>query len=114
MQGIAAHGLEVLLALANALSAWSASVSRAAQLSTHSSPRDAALRGTPSELAESGYWLLLAAGCQVESMQDTRLCNIVDERQLLDTLGRLVARVRAAHERFLLHSMLSVSTQPIC
>jgi hypothetical protein len=42
-------------------------------------------------------------------MQDTRLCNIVDERQLLDTLGRLVVRVRAAHECFRLHSMLSAS-----
>jgi hypothetical protein len=109
LQSIAAHGLEVLLALGNELSAWSASVSRAAQLSTHSTQRDAALRGTPSKLAESGYWLLLAAGCQVESMQNTRLCNIVDERQLLDTLGRLVVRVRTEHERFLLHSMLSSS-----
>ena len=115
MQGIAAHGLEVLLALESELSAWSASVRRAAQHSTHSTQRDAALRGTPSELSETGTWLLLAAGSLLLFLRITHLCNTVDERQLLDIMGRLVVRVRAAHKRFLLRSMLSsLPTQPIC
>ena len=67
------------------------------------------MRGTPFELSETGYWLLLAAGCLLLFMQDTHLCNIVDERQLLDTLGRLIVRVRAAYNCFLLHNMLSFS-----
>ena len=108
------QGLEVLLALADALSAWSAAVSRAAYHSTCSTQQDAALRGTASELAKSGYWLLLAAGSQLLSMRTTRLCNVVDERQLLDTLGRLVVRVRAARKCFLLQSMLTFSNPATC
>ena len=99
----------MLIAVANALSAWSASVSRAAQQSTQSTQQDAALLDTPFELSETGYWLLLAAGCLLLSMRDTPLCNMVDERQLLDTLGRFIVRVLTAYNCYLLHNMLSSS-----
>lgn len=67
------------------------------------------MRDLQFELSETGTWLLLAAGCMLLFMRDTRLCNIVDERQLLGTLGRLVVRVRSAYICFQLYSVKSSS-----
>ena len=98
LQNLATGCVELLRAVADALSGWSAAVGRAVQQrqqqqqinniwqpALHS---DAAL-----QLHEASTWLPAAACSLLISMQQLQFSSAVKKRQLLHTLGRLLQEV---------------------
>ena len=94
LQDMADKSLDLLQAISDALSDWSGAVSRAAQQQPGSGRQPAMSQDEAAELHETSFWLLLAAASLLLCMWKEALCSRVHERQLLDTLGQLLRRVR--------------------
>jgi hypothetical protein len=94
LQDMAAKSLDLLQAISDALSDWSGAVSRAAQQQPGGGRQPAMSRDEAAELHETSFWLLLAAASLLLCMWQEALCSRVHPRQLLDTLGQLLRRVR--------------------
>ena len=97
LQKIAEDLFELLRTVVGAFAQWSADVSSKAadhqqQPASTRQQHDQALK-TRAELLETGIWLPVTAQSVLRSRLVHRLWSMVDERQLLDTLGQLLEQV---------------------
>ena len=90
---MASECIELLRAIADALSEWSADVSKAAQQAASGTPQPARPLDMASDLHELSIWLPAAAGSLLGCMHDLLESNTVDMGLMLDTLGQLVRKV---------------------
>ena len=92
---MASECLNLLLAISDAFSDWSAGVGKMVQYLTGGVLEHADLPNIVFGMHEASFWLPLATGSLVLCMLEHQIWDDVGRRQLLDTLGQLVHKAGA-------------------
>ena len=103
MQDIAQDCINLLRAIADAFSDRSVDIARALhqqQQLADSEQQAVHLFKSAIELYQISCQLSSAATSLLLLIQESEVCSVVDERQLLDTLGQLVRRVSQRQQNF--------------
>lgn len=97
MQDIALHCVKLLQATSDALSGWShlGRAVQAQQLAASVQQPGLLLDQVAAQPFAAELWLLASADSLLQCMRDYQLSRAVGERQLLETLGELLRRVRS-------------------